>query len=241
MRLATPLHARLPQPATPSARAVLGADHPLVRVQDALRAVVCQSLATTCVLAAGLIALAGGAVWARGIALSAGLVLLALGAVVALLRQRRRDQALALIAAGREDLPVEAVERERSRLLDRRTRSRLAASFDDLVEEAAQPPVVPGPPLFDRAVVVGVADELRALAALLRDEPSSVRGVALAWRLLSDGVGSPLHRGDLTALREELRRIIYLLRAAGVEPRGADRTAFSIACRRVCGLGEDRP
>ena len=227
MRLATPLHAALRQTARPSARAVLGPDHPLVRVQDALKAVLCQSLAISCVLAASLIALAGGAVWAPGIAGSAGLVLLALGAVGALLRQRRRDHVLALIAEGREELPVEAVERERHRLLDRRTRSRLAASFESLVEEAAQPPVVPAPPLFDRTVVGGVADELRELAALLRDEPASARGVALAWCLLSDGVRSPLHRGDVTALREELRRILHLLRAAGVEPRGADRRAPS--------------
>jgi hypothetical protein len=218
----------------------LGPDHPLVRVQDALKAVVWQSLAISCVLAASLIALAGGAVWAPGIAGSAGLVLLVLGAVGTLLRQRRRDHVLALIAEGREELPVEAVERERGRLLDRRTRSRLAASFDSLVEEAVLPPVVPGPPLFDRAVVGGVADELRELAALLRDEPSSARGVALAWCLLSDGVRSPLHRGDVTALREELRRILHLLRAAGVEPRGADRRAPSIARRPVCGVGDSR-
>jgi hypothetical protein len=205
----------------------LGPEHPLVRVQDALKAVVCQSLAIACLLAASLIALAGGAVWAPWIAGSAGLVLLALGAVGELLRQRRRDHVLALIAGGREELPVEAVERERSRLRDRRTRSRLAASFDSLVEEAAKPPVVPGPPLFDRAVVGGVADELRELAAVLRDEPSSARGVALAWCLLSDGVGSPLYRGDVTALRQELRRILHLLRAAGVGPRRADRTAHS--------------
>jgi hypothetical protein len=98
------------------------------------------------------------------------------------------------------------------------------------------PPVVPGPPLFDRAVVGGVADELRELAALLRDEPSSARGVALAWCLLSDGVRSPLHRGDVTALREELRRI-HLLRAAGVGAAGRrskgpfDRTSAGLRGR----------
>ena len=227
MRPATWLHAGRPQPAKPSARAVLGPAHPLVRVQDALKAVVWQSLAIACLSAAGLIALAGGAVWAPWIVGSAGLVLLALGAMGALLCQRRRDHVLALIAEGREKVPVEAVERGRSRLLNRRTRTRLAASFDSLVEEAARPPVVPGPPLFDRAVVGSVARELHELAALLRDEPSSARGVALAWCLLSDGVGSPLHRGDVAALREELRRILHLLRAAGVGPRGAHRAAAS--------------
>jgi hypothetical protein len=223
VRRATPLHAGLPQLAKPSARAVLGPEHPLVRVQDALKAVVWQSLAIACVLAAGLIALAGDAVWAPWIAGSAGLVLLVLGAIGALLRQRRHDHVLALIAEGREKVPVEAVSEGAARLLDRRTRARLAASFDGLVEEASRPPVVPGPPLFDRAVVGCVAHELHELAALLRDDPSSARGVALAWCLLSDGVGSPLHRGDEAALREELRRILHLLRAAGVGSRGADR------------------
>jgi hypothetical protein len=65
VRRVTPLHAGLAQPARPSARAVLRSEHPLVRVQGALKAVVWQSLAIACLLAAGLIALAGGAVWLR--------------------------------------------------------------------------------------------------------------------------------------------------------------------------------
>jgi hypothetical protein len=227
VRLAPPLHAGLPQAAKPSASAVLGPGHPMARVQDALKAVVWRSLGVSCVLGASLIALAGGAVWAPAMAASVGLVLVVLGAVGGLLGQHRRDHVLALIAGGREELPVEAVERERSRLLDRRTRSRLASSFDSLVEEAVEPLVVSGPPMFDRAVVGGVADELRELAALLRDAPSSARGVAFAWCLLSDGVGSPLHRGDVTALREELGRIRHLLGAAGVAARAADRSVPS--------------
>jgi hypothetical protein len=221
---------------------VLGPDHPLAGVQDALTAVACQSLAIVCLLAASLIALAYGARWAPGIAASAGLVLLVLGAVGALLRQRRRDHVLALIAEGREELQLEAVERERSRLLDRRTRTRLAASFDSLVEEAARPPVVPGPPLFDRAVVGSVADELYELAALLRDEPSSSRGVALARCLLSDGVASPLYRANVTELREELRRILHLLRACTAErrPREADRNLPPCRTAAASGLGENR-
>jgi hypothetical protein len=51
--------------------------------------------------------------------------------------------------------------------------------------------------------------------------------VALTWSPLSDAVGSPLHRGDVTALREDLRRILDLLRAAGVACRRVDRTAPS--------------
>jgi hypothetical protein len=218
----------------------LGPDHPLARAQDTLTAVAWQLLATMCVLAASLIALAGGAMWAPGIAASAGLVLLALGALAALLRQRRREHVLALIAEGHEALPVAAVERERGRLLDRRTRSCLAASFESLVAEAAKPPGMPGPPLFDRAVVGAVADELHELAALLRDEPSSARGLALTWCLLSDGVASPLHRGDVAALRDELGRIGYLLRAAGPGPRGVDEADTSSRTPVARGLGENR-
>lgn len=203
----------------------MGPDHPLVHVSEGLAAVAWQSLAVASVLAASVIALAAGAGWAPGMAASSGVVLLALGAVGALLRQRGRDPVLALIAGGREDLPLDTVERERHRLLDRRTRSCLAASFESLVEEAANPQLMPGPRLFDPVVVGSVADELQQVAALLRDAPSSARGIALAWWLLSDGVASPLHRRDVGALREELGRICHLLSAGGIEPRGADRPA----------------
>jgi hypothetical protein len=153
---------------------------------------------------------------------SAAVVLLALGVAAALLRQRRRDDVLALIAAGREELPLVPVQRERRRLLDGRTRSRLAASLERLVQEARATSLRPVPLLFDRRVVGAVAGELLGLARLLRCEPSNARGVALVWWLISDGTGSPLYGSDLADLRRELGRIRFLLNDAALEP---DETA----------------
>jgi hypothetical protein len=177
VRLARPLRAGVPRPARPSAGAVLGADHPLVRAIDALTAVARQSLVVAAILAASLPTAGSDAAWAPAVAAAAGLVLVALGVMAALFRQRKREQAVALIAEGREELPIAIVERERRRLLAGRMRSCLAASLESLVAEAAHPPGMAGPSLVDRAVVRAVADDLLEAAALLRAEPSSARGV----------------------------------------------------------------
>lgn len=132
-----------------------------------------------------------------------------------LLQQRKRARALDLILEGRERVPVTAVDRERGRLLNPALRSSLAASFDSLVDEALTSRKLPPSYLFQRVVVAAVADELRDVAALLRVEPESARGVALARSLLTDGVMSPLLRGDVAALGQELGRIRYLLGTAG--------------------------
>ena len=217
MRSAPPLQTRgLRRPE----RSLFGRDHPLVRALDALSAVARQSLVVAAALAASLIAAAGNAAWAPAAVASAGVVLLALVLLAALLRLRRREQVLALIAAGREDLPLAPVERERGRLLDRRTRSCLAASLESLVVEARNASLMAAPPLFDRLVVAAVADELLEVATLLRGEPSCARGIAQVWCLICDGVQSPLHRGDVAELREELGRIRYLLSAETARPDG---------------------
>lgn len=204
---------RLPFPREwpPQASAVLGVDHPLVRVSAALAVVGRQSLAVAAVLAASATSAVAGAAWATVMALSAGGVLVALGAVAGLLQQRKRECSLDLILEGRERVPVAAVERERGRLLNPALRSCLAASFESLVDEALTPSKLPPSYLFQRGVVAAVADELREVSALLRVEPESARGVALARSLLTNGVLSPLHRGDVAALEQELGRIRYLL------------------------------
>jgi hypothetical protein len=201
---------------TTSARALLGAEHPLVRVLDALDEVARRLVAVATVLGVSLVATAAGIAFAPEIAVGAALVLLGLATAGALHRERRRQHARALVAAGREDLPVPAIERERARLMSRRTRLRLAAGFEDLVADAAAPELAPGPRPFDRCLVGTVATELRELATLLRDEPARARGIALAGRLLCDGE-SPLHGRDPAALREELGRVLFLLKTAADE------------------------
>lgn len=94
MRFALPLQTGVPRRLDRSASAFLGADHPLVRVLDALTAVAWQWLVVAAVLAASLIAAAGDAAWAPAVVAGAGVGLLALGLAAALLRQRRREQVL---------------------------------------------------------------------------------------------------------------------------------------------------
>jgi hypothetical protein len=129
---------------------------------------------------------------------------------VTLLRRRRR-QALELILEGREKLPIAAVEEQRARLLEPRHRETLAASFEDLAGAALSPDSWPPAYVFECSTVASVAHELRDVGALLRSGPTTARGVALARRLLTDGVHSPLYRDEPTALSHELRRIRFLL------------------------------
>jgi hypothetical protein len=100
----------------------------------------------------------------------------------------------------------------------RRWTCSVRSSGSSAVEEAEAPPLMPGPSVFNYAVVGVVADALRELAGLLRAEPSSARGIAMAWCLLTDGVASPLHNRDVPALREEVGRIRYLLGEGGIKP-----------------------
>ena len=114
------------------------------------------------------------------------------------------------------------VQRERQRLLDRRTRERLSAALEDLVRAARRRrniEALAGGPIFHVPVVLALAHDLRGVAALLRtDAPVGARGVALLEHLLTRG-DSPLYGRHAGALREELRRVRYLL--------GADRANAS--------------
>jgi len=192
---------------------LLGEDHPLVRALDVSVAVRRHSRVAVTALGVGLIGVAVHVSWATALVAGAAGVLVSLVAAGALLRRRRSTLAIALIAEGREDLPLAPVERERERLLSRRTRSTLARSLEGLVREAANPPALPGPPLFDYAIIRGFKTRLCELALLLRSERSRARGVALVWRLISEGATSPLHGNDTAQLHQELERIRFLLMA----------------------------
>ena len=65
-------------------------------------------------------------------------------------------------------------------------------------------------PLFDGRVVRPVAPELRQIGALLRGDRPSLQGVAAVERLLT-GPDTPLYGSEVTPLRQELRRVRYLL------------------------------
>jgi hypothetical protein len=97
-----------------SASAVLGSDHPLARATDALDSVVRQSLAVAAVLVGSIIDLLAGRTWAATLSASAAIVLVGLTVIATACKQRQRDRALALILEGRENVPVAAVQRQRS-------------------------------------------------------------------------------------------------------------------------------
>jgi hypothetical protein len=198
----------------PAPAAILGLEHPLVRDLEWLAAVARQAVAVGLILVGSVGAAVAGNERAWALAIGSAAVLLSLAALAALLHGRERAHALQLILEGRERLPIVIVEDERRRLVDASTRRRLAKSLDDMVRIAAAPKrgLRPAPPIFHDRVVTDVADDLGRIAALLRSESAAARGVAYTEWLLTHGV-SVLYGKDASALREELRRLQYLLEA----------------------------
>jgi hypothetical protein len=194
------------------ARAFLGSDHPLTRVHDRLAQLARQLLVVGALVAVAIAATLASLPQARPYALVAAVAQAVLAVRAALLGQRRKQLALDLIIEGRGDLPLAAVARQQRRLLDWRTRSRLAAGCESLLEEALLGPkrLVPGPPVVAIAVVAAVAKELNDIIGPLRADDASARGIAFAERLLRDG-GSSLYGRDVAALRADLGRARYLL------------------------------
>ena len=194
------------------ARDLLGARHPLVHVVDDMRVMGEQSIVVAMMLAASLSALLAGVSEARAAVAAALAVQVAVAWRLVLRASAKRDLVLDLIVDGREDLPLRSVACERRRLLDGRHRVRLARALDALREEAATPLVRRSSrlALYSRRVIAIVAPELDETAQALRRRDASVRGVALSERLLS-GHDSPLYANDADRLREELRRVRFLL------------------------------
>jgi hypothetical protein len=190
---------------------MLGDDHPLSRAESQERLLRAQFAVTVVfgVLAAVLVPLLGSAALRLSLGATVVAALFALAAFVAHLRLRER--AFELIASGREDLPVPAVECERSRLRDRRYRRRIAHTLDTIT---LQPETHEwwSPIYADQEAVSASRNELREIARLLRELPT-VRavGVALVTRLIRDGATSPLYQGPALRLREELGRIRHVL------------------------------
>ena len=187
---------------------------PLAHVVDDVRVTQEQSIVVVTLLAASLAALLAGVSQARAAVAAAVVVQIALTWRLVLRASAKRDHVLDLIVDGRGDLAVRSVARERRRLLDSRHRIRLARSLDAVRDEATTPLVrrPSGLPLYRRRVVAIVAPELEDTARTLRREDAGLRGIALSERLLS-GHDSPLYADDADRLREELRRIRFLLEA----------------------------
>ncbi len=199
-------------PDDPSAAALLGSDHPLVRAVDCFSIRVQQSLAVAALLSGSSIALVEGVSAALSFVVAAAAVLPVLLCRAAVAAWNKRERALDLIIDGHENLPLEIIRRERRRLLDPNHRDLLARSLDGIRVKAENPvhrrPLAP--PVFSARAIAAVASNLTDIARLLGDDHAGPRGVAATRRLLFDGT-SPLYGDDVRLLQEELHRIRFLL------------------------------
>ena len=193
---------------------VLGPEHELVDVPARGRALSVQILVTFVPIGLAAIGLALDVASAAVVLGAAAIVQLTLLLAASYCRERTRDIAEELIAAGNDAaLALPTVEDEHRRLASRKERCRLARSLERLIDDAQRwPRLGPGhrPPPGVLTLRHAV-DEAREVVELLRAEFAHVRGVALTSRLLTDGGSSPLFGTDAELLREELRRIRYLL------------------------------
>ena len=193
------------------ADALLGPDHPLVRVLQRRKLVLDWSLVVAAVLSVSLVALADGVSAALAVVLATAIVESVLACDAAMLSCSKRDRVLDLIVQGRGDLPLPAIACERRRLVDRDHQRHLAGWLDGIRSEAGHPVRARrARPIFSVRVIVAVAPELATITAQLRSEDTGLRGVAATQRLLVDGTSS-LYGQDENRLCEELHRIHYLL------------------------------
>jgi hypothetical protein len=201
---------------TAPAEALLGRDHPLVRILERMTIRVEGMAVVAAILCGSVAALAAGDADARAVVIAAVAAEVVLLASLGILVSDRRACVIGLIAAGRAGLPLRVVEREQRRLLARHTRVATARHLAGLAREArreASRPRRPRP-LYVPAVVATVGPELEALARVLTRDGVAAAGVAQA-ELLVTGHDSPLYGRDVDRLRAELRRIAFTLALAG--------------------------
>lgn len=192
---------------------VLGLDHPLTRACARVDATRRQLLLVAAILAGSLLAALDGSTIAPAVAIAAALVLAGFAAAAFIRTQARRDCVLDLILEGRENLPVELVQRQRLRLASPRVRRALAATLQAMVEEILRPPRLglrTVRPLLFRAVIIETLPDLERVISRLRGPDATVRGVAFTERLITHGE-SALYGDDSAALRDQLRRARVLL------------------------------
>ncbi len=203
---------------------VLGGDHPLSQMAALVRVLAWLVAATSGVMAAGAVGVAGRRAWGIRLLCAAVVTELILLMLFALARQLQREHALRLIASGRGWLPVAEIAREAQRLVTPGHRAQLAERLERALEEAAcwhQLPAASRPPPGIRRLCA-FAPEVRAIAGQLRSGQPALPGVALLELFLAGGYGSPVYAGDQDVLREHLWQIRYLMCAAAAT-EGADR------------------
>jgi hypothetical protein len=205
------------------AASVLGDDHALVHVLARRRALTVQILITSLPLAFAIVGLARGTASASVVLGAAAVVQLGLLVALPYFRTRTREIAEELIAAGDDSsLGLGIVEAEKRRLTSSKERERIARSLEHLIRDARRwYTILPAHRLPPGVLSLRFTEpEARDVVALLRTDGAQARGIALTSRLLGDGA-SPLYGPAADDLRQELRRIRFLLAApetAYVEP-----------------------
>jgi hypothetical protein len=209
------------------AASVLGDDHALVHVLARRRALTVQILITSLPLAFATVGLLRGTASAPVVLGAAAVVQLGLLVALPYFRTRTREIVEELIAAGHDrSLGLRLVEAHRRRLTSREERERIARSLEHLIRDARRwytvlPAHRPPPGVLSLRFTEA---EARDVVALLRTDGAQARGIALTSRLLGDGA-SPLYGDEADELREELRRIRYLLAAPQHSSAERDRLA----------------
>ncbi len=209
------------------AASVLGDDHELVHVLARRRALTAQILITTLPLAFAVVGLVRGTASAPAVLGAAGIVQLGLLVALPYFRTRTREVVEELIAAGHDStLRLKIVDRHRRRLTSTEERERIARSLEHLLRDAERwYSILPAYQLPPGVLSLRFTEpEAREVVMLLRADGAQARGVALTARLLGDGA-SPLYGHGPDELREELRRIRYLLAAPSHASTEPDRLA----------------
>jgi hypothetical protein len=195
------------------AETLLGRDDPLVEALDRQAVAVMQLMMVIAILVGSLAAAVTGAQAAIPLALASAVVSIGLGFRAAMRASEGRQRACDLLMSGRSDVALAVLHRERRRLVDPRRRETLARSYESLGDEPDASGRVPSRAcvIVTPSVMAKVRPELELIAALLRHDTVSVRGVAAAERLITTGSSSLFGR-DHEILRQDLCRIAHLLR-----------------------------
>jgi hypothetical protein len=199
-------------PGVSCARETLGERHPLVRALADLDAAARQLAAVTASLGAGLGGTAAGASWGRAVTVTAALVAVVIAFRVLLARDTARRSACDVLIEGDAGVAVPAVQEQRRRLLDPDYRERLASSYEDfaLILGRSRGRLTTVVLAATSELPETIAPQLQAIADALRDDRVGPGGVALAERLLTEGM-SPLYGSDAQGLRAALVRTTWHL------------------------------
>jgi hypothetical protein len=194
------------------AESLLGRDDALVEALDRQAVAMAQLWAVIAVLVVSVVGVVADE-RALPLLITSAVVAIGFGCRTAMRTFDRRERVLDLVIGGRGDVPLAVVRRERARLLDPCRRETLAHSYESLGDEPSASGRVPcrASVVVAPIVVAKVRPELALIAALLRDDAPSVRGVAAAQRLICAGTSS-LFGDDHEVLRQDLHRVAYLLR-----------------------------